>query len=224
MKRIIIISGLFGLLIFGGLYSKQKIYGSKISIGNTKSAVHQLDEIKDGDLIFQSSRAGQGRAIQIATNSKYSHCGIIFKEERGFVVLEAVQPVKLTALDKWIARGEDGKYVIKRLKNANEVLTPAALAKMKAVGELFIGKNYDVTFEWSDDKIYCSELVWKIYQRAMGIEIGKPAKLGDFNLSNKIVREKLKERYGDHIPLGETVISPGAIFESKLLTLVKSNE
>src|SRR5437867_163185 len=26
---------------------------------------------------------------------------------------------------------------------------------------------YDLTFEWSDDKIYCSELVWKVYERAL---------------------------------------------------------
>ena len=42
---------------------------------------------------------------------------------------------------------------------------------MKNEGEKFKGKNYDLTFEWSDDKIYCSELIWKIYKRSTGIEI-----------------------------------------------------
>ena len=45
---------------------------------------------------------------------------------------------------------------------------------MRQVGESFRGRPYDLTFEWSDERIYCSELVWKIYERALGIEIGPP--------------------------------------------------
>ena len=119
--------------------------------------------------------------------------------------------------------GTNGKYVIKRLKNADKVLTPTTLTKMKQIGDQFNGKNYDLTFEWSDDKIYCSELIWKIYQRATGIEIGKLEKLSDFDLTNDAVKKKMKERYGDKIPTEEIVISPASIFDSELLTTVKSN-
>ena len=131
--------------------------------------------------------------------------------------------MKTTPLDKWIARGKNGHYVIKRLKNADEILTKETLEKMKREGEKFRGKNYDLTFEWSDDKIYCSELIWKVYQRATGIEIGKLEKLKNFDLSNEIVKVKMQERYGDKIPMDEVVISPVAIFDSELLTIIKSN-
>ena len=94
---------------------------------------------------------------------------------------------------------------------------------MKQVGEKFNGKNYDLTFEWSDDKIYCSELIWKIYQRATGIEICKLDKLSNFDLTNEAFKQKMKERYGDKIPTYEIVISPASIFDSELLTTVKSN-
>jgi uncharacterized protein YycO len=76
----------------------------------------------------------------------------------------------------------------------------------------FIGKNYDLTFEWDDERIYCSELVYKIYKLGAGIEVGKLQKLSEFDLSNPIVKAKLVERYGTKIPLDEPVISPGAIF------------
>ena len=141
-----------------------------------------------------------------------------------FYVYEAVQPVKLTPLDKWIAKGQDGKYLIKRLKIANQILTPSVIEKMKQIGDRFKGKNYDLTFDWSDDKIYCSELIWKIYQRATGLEIGKLQKLKDFDLSDKAVQTKMKERYGDKIPMDEIVISPVAIYDSELLMTVKSNK
>ena len=226
MKKGIIILGLLALTIFGGLYAKRKFYDPKHRLDNAKTEVKQLtenDEIKNGDLIFQTSLSGQSKAIQLATKSKYSHCGLIYKDGNDFYVFEAVQPIKRTPLDKWISRGLDGKYVIKRLKNADQVLTPETLTKMKEVGEQFNNKNYDLTFEWSDDKIYCSELIWKIYHRATGIEIGKLEKLNDFDLTNEAVKQKMKERYGDKIPTNEIVISPASIFDSELLTTVKSN-
>lgn len=225
MKKIII-PGFIGVLIFAGFFYWKKSHNSKNKFADTNNEIKRLvdkNELKNGDLIFQTSLSSQSKAIQLATHSEYSHCGLIYKEGNDYFVFEAVQPVKQTPLQKWIGRGKDGKYVIKRLKNADEVLTPATLKKMKQVGDEFYGKNYDLTFEWSDDKIYCSELIWKIYQRGAGIEIGKLNKLRDFDLSNKAVKTKMKERYGNDIPEDEIVISPGSIFESELLTLVKSN-
>ncbi len=35
---------------------------------------------QNGDIIFQTSTSGQSKAIQIATGSKYSHMGIIYKQ------------------------------------------------------------------------------------------------------------------------------------------------
>lgn len=182
-----------------------------------------LPLLKDGDMIFQSSISPQCKAVQLATHSPYSHCGLIFHEQGKPYVLEAVQPVTVTSLTDWIARGKNKHYVVKRLKEADKVLSAEVFAKMKGIGEGFLGKNYDATFEWSDSRIYCSELIWKIYKRGAGIEVGKLEKLKDFDLSSAEVKSKLKERYGNHIPLEETVISPASIFNSDLLITVASN-
>jgi len=224
MKKTILIVSILGLVFIVGLYAKQK-YDKHNTEQATKGVKHHTDygDLRDGDLIFQTSLSGQSRAIQLATKSKYSHCGLIYKNGEEIYVFEAIQPVQNTPLAKWIARGQAGKYVIKRLKNADQVLTSSALAKMKQVGKTFQGKSYDLTFEWSDDKIYCSELIWKIYKRATGIEIGKLERLEDFDLSNAVVAKKMKERYGKNIPKDETVISPAAIFQSDLLYTVRAN-
>lgn len=225
MKKLVIILGSILLFVAGGVYAKKKHFEPHERLEIAKNEVKSFtenDEIKDGDIIFQTSLSAQSKAIQIATKSKYSHCGLIFKDKGGFYVLEAVQPVKRTPLEKWIARGAEMHYVIKRLKNADQILTPETITKMKKVGEVFSGKDYDLAFGWSDDKMYCSELVWKIYQRATGIEVGKLQKLKEFDLTNDAVKQKMKERYGNNIPMNETVISPGAIFDSELLMTVKS--
>jgi hypothetical protein len=223
LKRVITILLLSIPVIIAGYYGKRKFFDPIWRIEKARKEVKELtgkNEIRNGDLIFQTSLSGQSRAIQLATKSRYSHCGIIYGENGKFYVFEAVQPVKSTPLDKWIARGRDGKFVIKRLRNADKVLTEEALLKMKDEGAKFNGKRYDQTFEWSDDKIYCSELIWKIYKRATGIEVGRPEKLSDFDLTNEVVKRKMKERYGDHIPKDEIVISPAAIFNSNLLQTV----
>lgn len=181
----------------------------------------QTSTFQNGDIIFQTSQSKQCTAVRIATRSIYSHCGIIYIEKNKVYVYEAVGPVKMTPFNEWIQHGKDSKYVVKRLKNASTELTPAIFSKIKASGAKYKGKSYDIYFGWSDDKIYCSELVWKIYKQGANIEVGKLQKLKEFDLSSKEVKAILKERYGEDVPLDEIVISPKSIFDSELLETVK---
>jgi uncharacterized protein YycO len=175
---------------------------------------------QNGDIIFQTSRSSQSVAIQRATESKYSHMGIVYIENGKLLVFEAIDPVKLTPFGDWIARGDGGHYVVKRLSDAKERLTSEKLERMLEIGKTFEGKHYDLYFEWSDDRIYCSELVWKIYKRALNIEVGELQTMGEFDLSDPLVQSKVRERFGESIPKNETVISPAQIFASDLLVSV----
>jgi len=186
-------------------------------------SVNSIFHFENGDIIFQTSKSSQSKAIQIATKSKYSHMGIVYNVDNKIYIYEAVQPVKLTPLTEWINRGENSHYVVKRLINSKNILTFENLIKMRDIGDRFIGKNYDLYFEWSDKRIYCSELVWKIYKEALGLEIGKLETLKDFDLTNNIVQSKMIERYGDNIPLNELVISPASMFNSDKLETVYKN-
>ena len=179
--------------------------------------------LENGDIIFQTSKSLQSKAIQAATNSKYSHVGIVYIEDNQYFVYEASSTVKLTPINEWINNGLDGEYVVKRIKDSEDILTSDALKRMKKIGEKFKGKGYDKYFEWSDEKIYCSELVWKIYKQAINIELGSLEKLSDFNLTTKEVQDKLNERYKGKIPYNELVISPAKIFNSGRLVIVEEN-
>ncbi len=146
----------------------------------------------------------------------------MFNDGGTWYVLEAVQPVVYTPLTSWITHGERNHYVVKRLKDTS-VLTPTAIACIKEQGKGYLGKHYDLTFEWNDDRIYCSELVWKLYKNCTNIEVGDLKKLSDFDLTSPIVAAKIKERYGNNVPLNETVISPADIFTDEDLVTVFSN-
>ena len=183
----------------------------------------QNDSLQNGDIIFQTSKSKQSMAIQIATKSEYSHVGIIYLVSGKYMVFEAVQPVKLTPLNEWINRAKNSKYVIKRLKDEYKLLIELRLVKMKKIGNNYVNKDYDLYFNWSDEKMYCSELVWKIYKFGANIEIGKLQQLKEFDLSNSEVKKILKKRYGENIPLDETVISPVSIFNCKKLRTIAEN-
>ncbi len=209
-----------------GIYVKRRLYDPNHKLALVDKQLSKLidnDELKEGDIIFQTSLSRQSKAIQIATHSEFSHCGLIHKIGNDYFVFEAVEPIKMTPLNKWIARGQDGHFVTKRLLDADKVLTIPTLNKMKISEDRFKNKHYDTYFEWTDDRIYCSELIWKVYKEATGLEVGNLQKLKDFDLTSEAVKSKMKERYGEKIPLEEVVISPASIYNCELLKTVISN-
>lgn len=135
------------------------------------------------------------------------------------MVLEAVQPVNLTPIQEWISRGDNQYYLVKRLKN-KALLTSETVQKMKTIGESYLGKNYDLYFEWTDEKMYCSELVWKIYQRGAGISLSPLKKMASFDLTSPIVKQIITERYGNKIPLNQSVVAPSDLANSELLETI----
>ena len=213
---VIIITGLVYSFSFVYKNNKQK---QELFSKNKKSNLF----VQDGDLIFQSSYSKQSQAVEIATNSKYSHCGIIFIENSIPYVYEAVQPVGKRKLLDWISSGVDQTCVIKRFKGI-DTLDKKSLLKMKEYAAAQFGKNYDGYFSWSDKEMYCSELVYKTYKNCINFVLAQPKTLRDFNIDAPVVRKIMKERYGDDIPYDELMISPGQLYDAPSLYTVYSNE
>ncbi len=166
----------------------------------------------DGDIIFQVSRSSQSAAIQCATKSEWSHMGLVFLRRGEPMVLEAVEPVRVVALADWIGRGVDSEFTVRRLKQRDDARMTAVVASLK--DHRFLHRHYDKTFEWTDEKLYCSELVWKLYQEELGIELAPLERFGDFDLECEEVRGIIAQRWPDGPPLDMAVISPAAILNS----------
>src|SRR5262245_62162470 len=84
--------------------------------------------LHDGDIIFHTSRSSQSLAIQRATRSPWSHMGVILYRDGKPYVFEAIATVRYTPLEKWIARGEKGHYVVKRVARG---LTKMQIEKLR---------------------------------------------------------------------------------------------
>lgn len=179
--------------------------------------LENTQELMNGDVIFHTSTSSQSEMLQIATGSELTHVGVIFIKNNKPYVFEAVQPVKITPLNEFINRGVSGKYKVLRLK------TPLSESQIKSgisYSKKQLGKSYDLKFQWGDKKMYCSELVWKIYNN-MGIEICETKKFSDFNLTNESVKNAIQKRYGNNeFNMDESVVAPSDIYNSSLLYTV----
>ena len=181
-----------------------------------KESANGIPEVKDGDIIFQSSKSQQSKAVELATNSVFSHCGIIFIEDGVPYVFEAVQPVGKRTLIDWIKSGVGEKYKIRRLIDRG-ILENQSWLSMREYAQKQVGKNYDIYFSWSDKEMYCSEYVWKIYHEIAKITLVKPKELREFNIDAPLIRKTMFERYGNDIPYNELMVSPGQLYDSNLL-------
>ena len=175
---------------------------------------------QEGDILFQESRNSTAKAVKIATNSRYTNLGIILKYRGKFVVLESNGNVRKTDLNKFIKRGVNSWYLVKRFKNYKDIMTEENLGKLRENSNSFMGRPYDLYYGWGDEKLYSAELIWKFLKDTLGIEIAPLKKMKDFDLSNPYVKLILSQKFGKEIPLEETVISPKDILESEMLETV----
>ena len=170
-----------------------------------------VSEVREGDVIFQTSKSQQSPLIQIGTRSKITHCGIIVMRGGKPYVLETLKTLVLTPLDKFIARGEDGKFWIKRSSREN----------IKIKYAKYLGKPYDLAFKFDNGRFYCSELVYDIYQKQLGIELAEPRQVKDYLILFTDRLPKLKramKRRG--ISKEQYAIAPVDIFNSDYLESV----
>ena len=171
-----------------------------------------FEEVKEGDVIFQTSQSQQSPLIQIATRSKISHCGIIVMKNGKPYVLETLKTLVVTPLDKFIARGEGGKYWLKRSNKEN----------IKIKYGSYLGKPYDLAYKFDNGKFYCSELIYDIYKNQLGIELCEPKKVSDYLIlgTDKLPQiEKAMKKRG--ITKEQYAVAPVDIFESDYLEDVK---
>ena len=171
-----------------------------------------ITDVREGDVIFQPSQSSQSPLIQIGTRSHITHCGIVVIKDGKPFVLETLKTLVLTPLDKFIARGKDGKYWLKRSNKEN----------IKIEYTHYLGKPYDLAFSFDNDIYYCSELVYDIYKNQLGIELCKPKQVGDYLILgtdklNKI--ENTMQRRG--ITKEQYAVAPVDVFESEYLHSVK---
>jgi hypothetical protein len=170
---------------------------------------------KEGDVVFQSLAGGAlADAIEGATQSRYSHCGIITKRGTAWMVLEAIGPVKETPLAHWIMRGRNESFDVYRLKPQYSQSIPKFVARARA----YEGRPYDMQYEFDDEKIYCSELVFRAFLESTGEQLGDVVSLRELQWTR--YEDLIRDLAGGELPLERRMISPWHLSRAKQLELI----
>ncbi|MDR0535076.1 MAG: hypothetical protein LBG65_01765 [Puniceicoccales bacterium] len=172
----------------------------------------------EGDILFQSMpRDKFVEAVESATKSPWSHCGIVVRSGDGWSVLEALGTVHETPLEEWVARGRGGRFSAGRLKAPLSEKIPQIVKEARR----FLGRPYDMQFRMDDEYLYCSELVFKAVRNATGVSLAKTDTLGVLNW--KPNEAFIRSVAGGELPLEREIITPKALFESPMLERVHSS-
>lgn len=155
-----------------------------------------------GDIYFQSlPPSALVVAIEGVTQSPYSHCGILNKVDDEWVIHEAIGPVRAIALETWIMQGMRQDYDVYRLKPEYR----SKISELSAATKPYMGRPYDIQYDFDDEKIYCSELIFKAFKTVYGEELGEVVKLGDLNWEP---HEAFIRHIAPSLPLERKMITP----------------
>jgi hypothetical protein len=184
------------------------VLGGGVSAG-TPAATAAL---RTGDIAFQTSRSEQSEGIQLATDSPWSHVGVVEVGPDGPHVIEAIGRVSRTPWATWRRRGV-GDVLVLRPAGLSEI----ALRRVVNEAKRHLGKRYDARFGWGDDRMYCSELVWKAFARGAGVELGKRERLGDLHVAG--LERAIAARWGA-VPRDLVLVTPASLATDARLAVV----
>lgn len=173
-------------------------------------------EPEEGDLLFQSlPKSLLAKMMEGATESQYSHCGIIAKRDGEWVVYEAHQKVRATPLLEVIFRGNRYGFAIYRLRPDKQTHIESMLDYVQQQ----LDKPFDVRYQMDDEELYSSELIYKAYRQASGGEaLGKMVPLGQ--LRWKPYKETIRFFERGPVPLRREWITPKNLSKAEQLEKV----
>lgn len=173
---------------------------------------------EEGDIIFQAlpDAVDLVRAIEGITESCYSHCGVVIRDNDEWLVNEALGDVHSTPIMEWIRRGRSSHFSVFRLKEEYRGNIPNFLQSLKK----YQGRPYDMKYELDDRKLYCSELVYKAYLDATSEELGELVELGSLNW--RPYEETIRKYENGPPPLNRRMITPLNLSRATQLTRVYS--
>ncbi len=177
--------------------------------------------LQPGDIILQPLNCKLCSMIESESNSIYSHIGIVVATQKGQTVIAEAYGGRVQAvpLSEFLAKTENGQRVLVR---RSKEIAGFSFQKQKQFAKSFaqffnykfFGKLYDHFFSFDDEKYYCSELVFKMLNPFLKLQLKTHPMTFDRN------REFWEMYFQGHVPEGEPGIAPADFEHSKLFFTV----
>lgn len=139
-----------------------------------------VTDLKVGDVLLQPLKCWACSLIEAEEETIYSHVGVVVATEPEVMVAEAFSKVRKISLTEFDQKTEPGqKLMVLRFRRDDlvEEFQKSQTELMNLFSRDFEGLLYDHDFRWNNfddkgnEKLYCSELVSKLFQAFVGIEL-----------------------------------------------------
>ncbi len=176
LSAVVMVCCLCGALFFYGRPQSER--QARIKSPETIT-LQPLLECHNGDLVFRRGESFTSRVVLACDpEAVFSHVGMVYKTRNQVMVIHAVpgeqppgkkQPLKCEPLESFLKGDLAIDYRICRIRHEHR---NAARAAAEIAHSFFInGYWFDDKFDLATPKaLYCTELVWKAYQKA-GLEL-----------------------------------------------------
>ena len=188
----------------------------------------QKFELQEGDLLFQDLDSSPlCDAIEMVTpgykDANFSHIGLVVLDNHTLKVLEAIPPkVVLTEMKSFFNRSHDAeggsKIIVGRLKDEFQHTINDAIIYAKSK----MGIRYDEVFLMNNDSYYCSELIFKAFEKDSIFKLNPMTFLSPETNDTLNVWRNYYSKLGIQIPQNEPGINPGVISLSDKIEMVYS--
>jgi len=185
--------------------------------------------LQPGDILFQDGSNNFNNAVKEVTNSidgyNFSHCGIYYVDsnKNKFVIEAFNDGVVLTDIsdfmNRYLTEDNKPKVVVGRLIDSLQTIIPMAIKN--AIN--YLGKKYDNEFDLTNDKIYCSELIYFAFKDRVGENIFKTNSMTFIDINTNETQSYWREHFnslGILVPEGKEGINPGSISKSNNIKII----
>ena len=179
--------------------------------------------LQGGDILLQPLNCRLCSLIESEEQSIYSHMGVVVQTQPEVLVAEAWFTVTAKPFAEFNKKTEKGQK-LKLLRFRNDRITQDILNNADKLWTLFqqdfAGKKYDSAYLWNNfdengnEMLYCSELVSKLYQAFLGLEM--PIKRMHFSRN----RDAWDVHFRGHTPVDQWGNSPADYDKSDLFYAV----
>jgi len=175
-KRIVILSlGVAFLLLIVVVFLSMNYSNDKIT--RVENIICD-STLKSGDLVFRKGRSAVSQVVLLADKeSSYSHVGIVFIENNNYYIIHTTPDESESGIDyvikekvsDFFSSEKASRGSVYRLKKqfANSANSASLFANTFFEKRIIFDDEFDLE---SEDKMYCTELVWKAYQK-VGIDL-----------------------------------------------------
>lgn len=188
-----------------------------------KAASCPLEKVnlRVGDIVFIEATNYVFQRVSVAQGGWMNHAGIVVREKGELVVAESTIPwVRTASLCKFNNKSKDQRFEVKRVYRE--------LMMSEEKGLYLLAKDmkrtlYDLGFDFTSNRMYCSKFVRYLVKEIMGVELGTRQKLEELYKDQDDSEITFwTVWYGGKIPWERITVTPKSLYDDSQLEVVAS--